>query len=546
MNKNLGVMLDCSRNAVMTVESVKKFILYLEMMDYKILQLYTEDTYEIPEEPLFGHFRGRYSQEEIREIDTFAKKHGIELQPAIQTLAHVNQIFFWEKFEEIKDCADILLAENPKTYDLIENMFKSLADCYTSKTVNIGMDEAFLLGAGKYFNQNGYKKRFDILIDHLNKVSEIAKKYNFQLLMWSDMFFRTVNKGDYYPPTGEKCPKIPKEIRDKLPDNVNLIYWDYYHDEKESYDDMFDRHLDFGKDVWFAGGVWKWLGFYTGNLYSSQKIESSMKSCNEKGIKNILLTMWGDDGNESPVFAVLPALLYASECAKGNYDIENIQRKFAELFGENYQDFLLFDLLRPDFNDRCRWGWSAGAKEFLYSDTFLGKFDCTVIGDEGEFFADMEIKLKKAKVRSKNFSYIFESYEKLCRLMKIKYTLGFRTRTAYKQGNKEELKPIVKDYEKTIRYTQDFINYFRKMWFTDSKPHGFDVQDLRLGGVIQRLKANRRRLIEYIDGKVSTIDELEEELVNVLVGKHTKRIPTCNNFLKIATPNSFAFNLFFQ
>lgn len=158
MNKNLGVMLDCSRNAVMTVESVKKFILYLEMMDYKILQLYTEDTYEIPEEPLFGHFRGRYSQEEIREIDTFAKKHGIELQPAIQTLAHVNQIFFWEKFEEIKDCADILLAENPKTYDLIENMFKSLADCYTSKTVNIGMDEAFLLGAGKYFNQNGYKK----------------------------------------------------------------------------------------------------------------------------------------------------------------------------------------------------------------------------------------------------------------------------------------------------------------------------------------------------------------------------------------------------
>lgn len=546
MNKNLGIMLDCSRNAVMTVESVKKLILYLEKMDYKILQLYTEDTYEIPEEPLFGHFRGRYSQDEIREIDAFAKEHGIELQPAIQTLAHVNQLFFWEKFEEIKDCADILLAENPKTYDLIDKMFKSLADCYTSKTVNIGMDEAHLLGAGKYFNNNGYKKRFDILMEHLNKVSEIAKKYSFKLLMWSDMFFRLVNKGDYYPPAGEKCPTVPKEIRDKLPDNVNLVYWDYYHDEQEVYDDMLDRHLDFGKEVWFAGGAWKWLGFYTGNLYSTPKIESSIKSCNEKGVNNVLITLWGDDGNETSVFAVLPSLLYASECAKGNYDIENTKRKFAQLFGESYQDFLLCDLLRPDFEKRCRWGWSSGAKEFLYSDTFLGKFDSTVHGDEGEFFADMEIKLKKAKKQSKNFSYIFEIYEKLCRVMKVKYTLGVRTRTAYKKGDKEELKLIVKDYEKSIRYIQDFIISFRNMWFTDNKPHGFDVQDLRLGGIIQRLKANKQRLNDYINGKVSKIDELDEELVDILTGKDAKRITTCNNFLKIATPNSLAFNLFFH
>ena len=130
--------------------------------------------------------------------------------------------------------------------------------------------------------------------------------------------------------------------------------------------------------------------------------------------------------------------------------------------------------------------------------------------------------------------------------MKIKYTLGFKTRTAYKQGNKDDLKLIVKDYEKAIRYTQDFINYFRTMWFIDSKPHGFDVQDWRLGGVIQRLKANKQRLIDYIEGKVTKIDELEEELVNVLVEKNPKLIHTCNNFLKIATPNSFAFNLFFQ
>ena len=58
--KYLGVMLDCSRNAVMNIAELKRFILILEKMGYNCLQLYTEDTYEIEGEPLFGYRRGRY------------------------------------------------------------------------------------------------------------------------------------------------------------------------------------------------------------------------------------------------------------------------------------------------------------------------------------------------------------------------------------------------------------------------------------------------------------------------------------------------------
>ena len=41
----LGVMLDCSRNAVMSVAELKNFILTLKKTGYNCLQLYTEDTY---------------------------------------------------------------------------------------------------------------------------------------------------------------------------------------------------------------------------------------------------------------------------------------------------------------------------------------------------------------------------------------------------------------------------------------------------------------------------------------------------------------------
>ncbi|MEG0320493.1 MAG: beta-N-acetylhexosaminidase, partial [Niameybacter sp.] len=45
--ESLGVMIDCSRNAVLKVETVKQFMRYLALMGYKTLQLYTEDTYEL-------------------------------------------------------------------------------------------------------------------------------------------------------------------------------------------------------------------------------------------------------------------------------------------------------------------------------------------------------------------------------------------------------------------------------------------------------------------------------------------------------------------
>ncbi len=535
--KNLAVMLDCSRNAVMTVDRVKEFILYLEKMGYNCLQLYTEDTYEIPEEPLFGHFRGRYSQAEIREIDAFASQHGIELQACIQTLAHLNQAFFWDKFSAINDTADILLCGDDRTYELIDNMFKSVASSYTSKTVNIGMDEAMLLGAGQYFDKNGYKKRYDILLAHLTKVSEIAKKYGLNLLMWSDMFFRIANNGRYYPRWGEKSKPLSPEVREKIPSNVALVYWDYYNDDQNFYEDMIERHLDLGPQAWFAGGAWKWLGFHSGNAVSIKRIETSTRACVKKGMQNIVLTMWGDNGNECPAFAVLPSLLYEAECLKGNYGKQNLKKKFREVIGENFDDFMLLDMLRPDGKEKGI-GSACGAKELLYSDTFLGKFDSSLVGDEAIFFADMEKKFRRAKKRSAKFGYIFESYEKLCSLMKIKYDLGFRTRNAYKAKDTEQLKEVVSDYSRAIKKTEEFIVYFRKMWFTDNKPHGFDVQDIRLGGVIQRLKANKERLIEYIEGKVKNIPELDEELVPVFVGDKQKKVPVLNMYGKIVTPNA--------
>ena len=67
--QRLGVMIDMSRNAVMSVAALKEYFVLLKKMGYNSVMLYTEDTYEVEGEPFFGYMRGRYSANELKEID---------------------------------------------------------------------------------------------------------------------------------------------------------------------------------------------------------------------------------------------------------------------------------------------------------------------------------------------------------------------------------------------------------------------------------------------------------------------------------------------
>ena len=53
--ESLGAMLDCSRNAVPRVESVKRLLRILARMGYRTLQLYMEDVFILEDYPYFGY-----------------------------------------------------------------------------------------------------------------------------------------------------------------------------------------------------------------------------------------------------------------------------------------------------------------------------------------------------------------------------------------------------------------------------------------------------------------------------------------------------------
>ena len=100
--ETLGVMFDVSRNAVLKLETLRFFFRKMALLGFHLGMMYTEDTYEVKEYPYFGYLRGRYSQEELRGLDDYADKLGIELCPCIQTLGHLNRVLHWPAMADRK------------------------------------------------------------------------------------------------------------------------------------------------------------------------------------------------------------------------------------------------------------------------------------------------------------------------------------------------------------------------------------------------------------------------------------------------------------
>ncbi|MCQ2142428.1 MAG: polyprenyl synthetase family protein, partial [Bacteroidales bacterium] len=88
----------------------------MAMLGLNLLMLYTEDTYEVEGQPYWGYLRGRYSKDELREIDRYAEALDIELVPCIQTLGHMDQFLQWNNSRRLRDQHDILPIDLPDTY----------------------------------------------------------------------------------------------------------------------------------------------------------------------------------------------------------------------------------------------------------------------------------------------------------------------------------------------------------------------------------------------------------------------------------------------
>lgn len=540
--EQLSFMVDCSRNAVLHNKGYKELIRRLALMGYSSVQLYTEDTYELKEYPYFGYLRGRYTREEIREMDQYAALFGIELVPCIQTLAHLGQALKWQAHAPLVDFQDILLIDEPGVYELIDRMFAFMSSNVRSRRINIGMDEAHMMGLGKYLDKHGYQERSSLMLKHFSAVMEIARKYGYQTMMWSDMFFRLASAGEYY----DVDSPISTEIVKLIPDDVTLIYWDYYSETKDKYNGMLRKHKQLSDNIGFAGGAWKWMGFAPNNEFSRKVSLLAHDSCVKHGVKDVLVTAWGDNGAEASIFSVLPSLqLWAELCYTGCYDEDYLRMRFSICVEGDYDDFMALDTANLVPGNLAPGGCSVNpSKYLLYQDILYGLFDRHVIPNAySKHYQQSADKIEQAICRNLKWESIFKVQASLCRLLEIKSEAGISIRDAYRRRDLEELSYFATvSLPKLTKLTIQFMDDYQAEWELENKVFGLDVFDLRMGGMLQRIKAAILRIHRYVEGKVEVIEELEEELLpfDGLGDNDSPRAISANLWHTIATPSVIA------
>lgn len=528
-----GVMFDCSRNAVLKPEAMRGFLRKMALMGLNLGMLYTEDTYEVPERPFFGYKRGRYTYEELKALDDYADALGIELCPCIQALGHLKRILHWPAFRHLRDNDEVLLADLEETYELLDQMIRAASAPYRSRRVHLGMDEAFGVGVGEHLRRFGYEDPHSVIGRHLSRVLEITDKYGLQAMMWSDMYFH-LDGGDYH--NGGMPSQMAKDAVDP---RITLVYWDYYQDQEEKYADALEKHAQFPAPTVFAGGLWTWVGPAPSYTLAINNTVPGLTACMKAGVPLVVATAWGDNGAETNFTAALLGLqLYGEMTYTGVYDEAALRSRFRRCCGADAQAFLDLDLFNrvPGMRDPGPGNPVNACKFMLYQDPLVQLFEADTAGFQmAEHFAALEGRYARYAQENPEYDLLFRSYAVLARALALKCAWHEQAGDAVRSGDREKAGALAAALPETIAAVSELRRIWLRLWESTNKPNGFEIIDVRLGGVCARLSTAREKMDDFAKGVTDTIPELCEE--SLVCKRHEGGAIDCTNTMdEIATP----------
>ena len=216
--------------------------------------------------------------------------------------------------------------------------------------------------------------------------------------------------------------------------------------------------------------------------------------------------------------------------------MNKIKEDFSKAFGLDFDDFMMLDEIN-DTTKATKLTVRNPSKYLLYNDPLMGMLDYKVQLEDDQYFASIALKYDALVKRLGEYGYIANHLSKLASVLEIKNSLGVRLREAYKNKDRETLKHLSKQAEILIDRIDTFIDVFRQSWYIERKTFGFDVQQIRLGGLKERVKEAKLRVDEYLSGKIDVIEELEQPVLPY-VPNDTSDEPSCFNQYEVTiSPN---------
>jgi hypothetical protein len=324
------------------------------------------------------------------------------------------------------------------------------------------------------------------------------------------MYFRMGNPTqDYY----DRNTVIPDSVKAKVPQSVDLVYWDYCSTDEGFYAEWTKRHRELGHDPIMASGIWTWSRFWYDHSKTTASVKPCVEACRKAGLSQIFFTLWGDGNSYCEFDSAFAGIAYAADLCYGGYGSDDALLPFLKaICSSDYSAILVGTGLQvpaPHNNQPI------SATTILWDDPLLG------IGWQGfldacpDFWPQVLVKLrdlreKIAPFRGNQSEPDFDYLWRICDLMVRKLEFREALVLAYDLKDKDALRRLQEDQiPPLLDALAGLEQAFRRQWLRRNKPFGMETTQIRLGAGSTRYREAALRIQEYCQGQIETIEELE-------------------------------------
>ncbi len=286
-----GVMLDVSRDRVLTMPALLDLIDRLAEWKINHLELYFEHTFAYRNHEKVWKESSPFTAEEILMLDQYCQERFIELVPNQNSFGHLHKWFQHPEYLHLAetemgietpwghkfDYPFSLSPAVPEVYPFIEELFDELLPNFTSRKFNVGADETFDLGKGKTQDVVEKYGKSRVYADFLLQLYNRVKARGRTMLVWGDIM------------------SADPEIILDLPKDVIALEW--WYEDTNQYMEKTARYKEAGVPFYVCPGTSSWTSLSGRTQNCITNIRTAVESGLENGAIGVLTTDWGDNGH---------------------------------------------------------------------------------------------------------------------------------------------------------------------------------------------------------------------------------------------------------
>ena len=150
-------------------------------------------------------------------------------------------------------------------------------------------------------------------------------------------------------------------------------------------------------------------------------------------------------------------------------------------------------------------------KIMLYQDPLVELFEADTAGlPLSEHFASLAPLYARYAEENPDYRLLFGFYAALAHALSLKCAWHEGAAEAVRRKDRDRAAALAEGLPAAIDAIQALRAVWRKLWESTDRPQGFEVIDLRLGGVAARLATAEEKMRAFADGAADDIPELAE------------------------------------